>query len=236
MSGINSQNGRDRLKDVSRSAVPYLGLSTRCCVFIICAIAALPIPVSAASAATQEGGMTKAERAYLLAELKSSQAALLSSIKGLTPAQWKFKPAPEVWSVEECVEHVILAEDLLFAESQKMLQTAATDRLPTATADGDRQVVAQLKDRSTKAKAPKPIQPQGKFDMPNSAIREFNIKRSKTIEYVRTTNDPLRTHSGEGPAGNTVDVYQFILSIAAHSARHTEQAREVKTSSGYPHS
>src|ERR1035438_4794048 len=81
---------------LSSKLLPYLGLSTRCCVFIICTIAALPIPVSAASAATQEGGMTEAERAYLLGELKSSQAALLLSIKGLTPAQWKFKPAPEV--------------------------------------------------------------------------------------------------------------------------------------------
>jgi DinB superfamily len=234
MSVSNSPNSRGRLKQVRRSEVPYLGLLTLCFTLLICTTS--PISVSAASNATPEGAMTQAERSYLMTELKSSQAALLSSIKGLTPAQWKYKPAPEAWSIEECAEHVILADELLFTESQKMLQNAATDRLPTATADGDRQVVAQLTDRSTKAKAPKPIQPQGKFDTPDSAIRQFNIERSKTIEYVKHTNDPLRAHSGEGPAGNTVDVYQFILSIAAHSARHTEQVREVKTSPGYPHS
>jgi hypothetical protein len=40
------------------------------------------------------GGMTKAERTYLLSELTSSKTALLGSIRGLTHAQWTFKPSP----------------------------------------------------------------------------------------------------------------------------------------------
>jgi hypothetical protein len=37
------------------------------------------------------GSMTKTERAYLLSELKSSEAVLLRSFNGLTLAQWTFK-------------------------------------------------------------------------------------------------------------------------------------------------
>jgi hypothetical protein len=193
-------------------------------------------PVIAANDDAAAGGMTKAERAYLLSELKASEAGLLTSIKDLTPAQWTFKASPDAWSIEECAEHLILAEDLIFGEAQKTLQTPAVARLTNATSEGDHQVVAQLEDRSQKAKAPKVLQPAGKFPTPESAAQEFRLRRDKTIAYVKTTHDPLRIHVGDGPTGSPADVYQFILEMAAHSARHTAQIREVKLSSGYPSS
>jgi hypothetical protein len=35
----------------------------------------------------------------------------------LADAQWTFKPSAAVWSVEECAEHIILAEDFLFGSA-----------------------------------------------------------------------------------------------------------------------
>ena len=202
---------------------------------LVCSMAALLTrPVFAAKDYAAMGDMTKDERAYLLSELKSSEDALLTSIKGLTPAQWTFKPSPDDWSIEECTEHLILAEDLIFNEAQKVLQTPAVTRLPNATSDGDRLVVAQMEDRSKKAKAPKVIQPTGMFSTPESAAQEFKLRRDKTIAFVKTTNDPLRVYVGDGPAGPPADVYQFLLEMAAHSVRHTAQIREVKSNTGYP--
>lgn len=182
------------------------------------------------------GGMTKAERKYLLSELKASKKALLGSIKGLTPAQWTFKPSPDSWSIQECTEHLILAESLIFDEAQKALNTSAVARLSNATRDGDRQIVEEMEDRSKKAKAPKVIQPAGKFPDSQSAAKEFELRRNKSIAYGTTTHDPLRIHAGDGPSGSTADVYQFLLEMAAHSARHTAQIREVKSAAGYPKS
>jgi hypothetical protein len=182
------------------------------------------------------GGMTNAERTYLLSELKSSKAALLTSIKGLSSAQWTFKPSPDSWSIQECAEHLILAEDLIFSEAQKTLKTPAVDRLSNATSEGDRQLVVGMEDRSKKAKAPKVIQPTRKFPTPESAAKEFTLRRDKTISYVKDTHDPLRVHVGDGPTGDPADVYQFLLELAAHSARHTAQIREVKSATGYPSS
>ena len=183
-----------------------------------------------------DGRMTQAERAYLLAELKTSESAMLQSINSLTEAQWSFKSAPDVWSVKECAEHLILAEDLLFAESQKMLATPAVPRLTGATAEGDRTIVAEMEDRSKKSKAPQPIVPTGRFATPEMAVQEFKSRRDRTIAYVETTEDALRTHSGPGPAGPDADVYQVLLLMAAHSARHTAQIREVESNPGYPKS
>jgi hypothetical protein len=204
---------------------------------LLCSVAALvAAPVFAAKDDGATGGMTKGERAYLLSELKSSEAVLLSSIKGLTSAQWTFKPSPDAWSIQECAEHLIMAEDLIFGEAQKTMQTPAVPRLSNATSEGDRQVVAQMEDRSKKVKTPKILQPTGRFPTPESAAQEFRLRRGKTIAYVKTTDDPLRIHVGDGPSGSPADVYQFLLELAAHSARHTAQIREVKSTTGYPSS
>src|SRR5438270_4258144 len=72
-----------------------------------------------------EGSMNPAERAYLLEQLETSKKAMLASIQGVSAAQWSFKPAPNVWSVKECAEHIILAEDFLFGATQQILKTPA---------------------------------------------------------------------------------------------------------------
>jgi DinB family protein len=180
--------------------------------------------------------MTKAERTYLLSLLRSSETSFVSSIGGLTQAQWTFKPSPDAWSIQECAEHLVLAEELIFNESQKVLKTPPAARLSNATNEGDREVIEQMEDRSKKAKAPKVLQPTDKFPTPESAAKEFEIRRNKTIAYVKNTHDPLRIHAGDGPSGSPADVYQFLLEMAAHTVRHTAQIHDVKSASTYPFS
>jgi uncharacterized damage-inducible protein DinB len=180
-----------------------------------------------------DGEMTPAERAYLLDQLEQSKKEMLASIQGLTAAQWKFKPAPAVWSVAECAEHIILAEDYIFGGSQATLQSPAGPRLESADAGHDRALVAAIKDRSQKATAPEPITPTNKIATPAEAIQEFTARRDKTIAYVKSTNDALRVHSIDGPIGK-MDSYQFLLLLAAHSSRHTAQIREVEANPDYP--
>jgi len=148
-------------------------------------------------------------------------------------AQWKFKPAPNVWSVAECAEHIVLAETYIFGASQQALKTPAVARLPTANAESDKRLVVLIQDRSQKATAPESIVPSGKFTAPGDAAREFTAKRDMTIAYVKTTQDELRIHSLAGPTG-PMDSYQFLLLLSSHSARHTAQIREVEGNPGYP--
>jgi DinB superfamily len=180
-----------------------------------------------------DGEMTPAERAYLLEQLEQSKKDMLASIQGVTLAQWKFKPAPAVWSVAECAEHIILAEEYIFSGSQGVLKAPAGPRLETADAEHDRKLVAGVKDRSKKATAPEPIVPADKFATPADAAREFTARRDMTIAYVKSTNDALRAHSTDGPMGK-MDSYQFLLLLASHSSRHTAQIREVEANPDYP--
>ena len=186
-------------------------------------------------AAADGGAMNDAERAYLIDQLEQSKRAMLASIDGLSEAQWKFKPAPNVWSVQECAEHIILAEDYIFNGAQSVLKTPAVPRPERSNAEVDHRLVAGVQDRSNKLTAPEPLRPAAKFAAPADAAREFIARRDKTIAYVKTTQDDLRIHVGPGPAG-PMDAYQFLLLLASHSARHTAQILEVEANSSYPKS
>jgi hypothetical protein len=179
------------------------------------------------------GAMSDIERSYLIEQLEQSRKAMLASIDGLTEAQWKFKPAANVWSVQECAEHIVLAESYIFEGSQQILKTPVVERPEKSNSDVDRILVARVQDRSQKATAPEPLVPGRKFATPSDAAKAFTIAREKTVAYVKSTQDDLRNHVGPGPAG-PMDAYQFLLLLSSHSARHTAQIREVEANPAYP--
>lgn len=184
--------------------------------------------------AAENGGISDTERAFLVQQLEDSKKEMLASISGLTASQWRFKPAPNVWSVAEVAEHIILAEGYFSNAVQQILKTPAVERPATSSDAVDHKLVAGVKDRSHKATAPEPIVPAGKFETPEDAAREFTAQRDRNIAYAKATSDELRVHiTKNGPIG-TMDAYQLLLMMAAHSARHTAQIREVEANVSYP--
>jgi hypothetical protein len=193
-----------------------------------CILAAAPI------LAAESGAMNPAERAFLIEQLEKSKKDFLASIDGVTAAQWKFKPAPEVWSVAECSEHIVLAEGFISGGAQMLLKSPVVERPATSNEEQDHKIVMMIGDRSHKAKAPEPITPSGgKFATPADAAAAFTAARDKNLEYVRTTTDDLRVHVTKGPVGD-MDAYQLLLLMASHTGRHTEQIREVQANPDYP--
>jgi DinB superfamily len=194
----------------------------------LCILAAVPI------LAAETGAMNDSERAFLIEQLEKSKKDFLASIDGLTDAQWKFKPAPEVWSVAECSEHIVLAEGFIGGGARMLLNSPVVDRPPTSTEEHDHEIVGMIGDRSHKAKAPEQITPGGtKFATPADAAAAFTAARDKSLEYARTTTDALRVHVTKGPVG-PMDAYQLLLLMAAHTGRHTLQIQEVEANPGYP--
>ena len=131
---------------------------------VVSSLLATPVLVLLASAPAfaQTGGkLNEAERTYLIEQLELSKKNMLASISGLTDAQWRFKPAPNVWSVAECAEHLVLAEDFLFKSTQDILKSPAVERPASSNSQTDHMLVAGVLDRSKKATAPEPITPAG---------------------------------------------------------------------------
>src|SRR5260370_25017853 len=126
------------------------------------------------------GAMSDTERSFLIEQLEQSRKAMLASIDGLTEAQWKFKPMANVWSVQECAEHIVLAESYIFEGSQQILKTPAVERPEKSNSDVDHILVTRVQDRSPKATAPEPLVPGRTFANQPDAAKSFPIPQAKT--------------------------------------------------------
>jgi hypothetical protein len=191
-------------------------------------VAALPF------AATAQSPMTTADRQFLAAYLEKTAKDFLRGIDGLTPQQWSYKPASGGWSIAECAEHITLSEDALFGLMNNMLKAPAVSGGEPRTREMDERIIAGLTDRSRKAQAPEMLKPTGKFPTPASAVTQFMERRNRSLEFARTTQEDLRGRVQKNQLFGTVDAYQFLLYMAAHSSRHTAQLNEVKTDANYP--
>jgi hypothetical protein len=174
--------------------------------------------------------LSQGERDFAMSSLHASRKMFLDAISGLSPAQWKFKPAPDRWSIAEIAEHLVLAEDL--RPVQEMLKSpAAAPGAVDRKQDG--RWLERMVDRSNKRNAEPAMRPSGRYAAPEAATAEFRKRRDAMIRYVETTRDALRDHvSGSGE--NAFDAYQFIVMLAGHTERHVAQIAEVKAEPNYP--
>jgi type II secretory pathway pseudopilin PulG len=187
----------------------------------------LTLALAPAFAAT----LTQAERDRAIAELTASRQQFLDSVAGLSPAQWNFKPDEKTWSVAEC-EHIAVSEDVLLGSIAKTVQGPVDpDKKSVVT---DEFILKAVVNRTQKFQAPEVLRPTHRFATPQETINHFKQSREHTIAYVRDTQDDLRDHFFDHPVLKTMDTYQWILLLSAHSQRHTAQLNEVKANPNFP--
>jgi hypothetical protein len=179
--------------------------------------------------------LTADEREAALKSLEATHDMFLKSIAGLSEKQWKFKPAPDRWSIAEVSEHIALSESTIFGyvHNQIMTSPAAPEKRAEVKVT-DEQILTRVADRSHKAQAPEFLKPTNRWATREELVKAFEDSRKATMDYVRTTNDDLRGHFGPHPLLGTMDAYQWILLISAHSERHTKQIEEVKADPNFP--
>src|SRR5262245_63105962 len=109
--------------------------------------------------AAQDAKLTEAERAELVELLLKSEREFRQELEGVNERQWSFKLGPDRWSVGEVVEHIVLADGLLFATATNSL-TRPPDAQWDATLSKTETLRRALPDRSRRVDAPGAIQPR----------------------------------------------------------------------------
>ena len=190
---------------------------------------------AAAADTPNDATLSKQEREFAIKYLKETQKDFLKSVKGLSDEQWKFKSAPDKWSVAEVSEHIALSEDFLSKMvTEKILKSPEASAEQRAAVKGkEEQIMKMIPDRSKKAQAPEQLKPQNAFASRDALLKAFTSKRDANIKYVKDTQDPLHAHVAPAPIGE-FDAYQWIIFMAAHSKRHTAQIEEVKADPNFP--
>lgn len=188
--------------------------------------------LSATGAAAAGQDITNSEREMALRYLAETRAGVIEAVKGLSEAQFNFKPAPERWSVAETLEHIATVEDTVLHGVRVRLEKAPAPAADRDAKQLDATIIATVPDRSTKIQAPPQLQPNGRWT-PAVALEHFLTSRDQTIEWLKTDTD-LRGHAVNHPVLGPLDGYEWILAAAGHSKRHTEQILEVKADPNFP--
>jgi uncharacterized damage-inducible protein DinB len=177
--------------------------------------------------------ITAPEREAVLQHLADSRQRLLGTFLGLSREQLHYRPAPERWTVAENLEHLTFVEQRVLDLIRKSLSEGPTPSKKSAFEGKEKQLVEDIAGRITRFQAPQYIQPSGRWP-DDQLLKEFETARQQTREFAGTTDRDLRKHFYAHPVFGDLDLYQWLLLIAAHCDRHRAQAEEVMASPGFP--
>ncbi len=177
--------------------------------------------------------MTPAERELALRHLAESRERLLRMAQGLTREQLHYCPAPGRWTVAECLEHIVMVEGRIFGGIQKALESGPDPSKRSALEGQDDALVAGAANRVGRFQAPEVLVPTGHWP-DEQPLQEFEAARRQTQDFAASTQADLRRHFFKHRAFGELDLYQWLLLIAAHCDRHRAQSEEVMASPEFP--
>ena len=196
-----------------------------------------PAPAASKASATESSTLTKEERDRAIDYLKQTEKDFLAATEGLSDAQWKFKAAPDRWSIAETAEHIAVTEDMIWKlVSEKIMKSPAEPAKRAEVKGKDETILKVIPDRARKAQAPEQLKPTGKWATRAALVKDFETTRAQEIAYLRETKEDLRSHFEEHPFLKTMDAWQWLVFNGAHAKRHTAQILEVKADPNFPKS
>ena len=171
------------------------------------------------------------EKKQVLQHLDRERDSLIAATVGLSKAQANFKPAPDRWSVAEIIEHLAIVEDLVIGRISQLLESSTTVQ-PQKVEDSDTVLIAKVRDRSRKFQAPDPIQPAG---APLSdSLERLAANRAKLVDLLNSAPSDFRQRSMPHPVLGPLDAHQWLIAVAGHCGRHTQQIFETIAAANFP--
>lgn len=187
-----------------------------------------------AFAGSTQATISKKERKAATKTLKASEKNMEKAIKGLSAAQLDFTPSAEAWGVGDCVKHLAASEGGLRQMLDASLAAPANPEKRSEVKMTDAEFSAMMTSRENKVKTFAALEPKNtSFKSVDEAIAAFKTQRAQLIDMVKTNNSDMRNHVSALPFGS-IDAYQMVLLIAAHTNRHVAQMNEVKANMAFP--
>ena len=172
--------------------------------------------------------------------LQQTRNAVIGATKGLSKAQWTFKPAPGQWSIAENLDHIVIVQERVLGPILSQLASAPA---PWANRDYkavDAIVIHQFPTRLAKFPAPEFVRPVDQI-VPQELLDRLRTNYVRMMDYLESTPG-LRHYAGEAAplkavsngAYEVMDAYQWVLAAAAHTERHAKQILEVIADDSFP--
>jgi hypothetical protein len=163
----------------------------------------------------------------ILPLLDESRAFFHTTVSAVPETEATRRLTPESWSIAGIVEHIVLAERGLFSR----FDSAEKSEQSLCNPEREAQIVAGMRNRSTRISAPERAWPAGRFDTLAQALEQFSAARARTIQFAREHEPELYHLCVAHPLFGTVNGAEMLAIIASHSSRHADQILEIR--SGY---
>ena len=175
----------------------------------------------------------------LIAELDTADQTAKALMRGLSPEQLNWHPAPGAWSIGQCLEHLCITNEVYPPAMSSSLAgkpvSAVQDITPGPLARWFIRSFIEPSAQSKRAKAPKKIVPGARVEP--SVLDRFLRSNQTVRELVRRASEyDVNRIRFRNPV---IPVIRFTVGtgleiISGHERRHLLQAERAKQSSGFP--
>jgi hypothetical protein len=189
--------------------------------------------------AAQQQTTAPAWSVRLAFELSANDQTAQALAGGLNDAQLNWRPAPDSWSVGQCLEHLCITNEVYLAAISAALKDKPDSPVEQITpgrfARWFIRSFVEPSPNTKRAPAPPKIRPAAHVDVAvlerflsgNKSCRELILRaRSKNVNHLRFWN-PL-------VPGIRFTVGTGLEIIASHERRHLLQAERVRDSANFP--
>ena len=167
------------------------------------------------------------ERAFAESYLRESMLQVQQLSCGLSDEELNYRPLPDAWNIRDNVQHLIAVEKRVFGTIQSMLNEEINETAPERIDDHviiDRLVIRTA--QSKRFQAPEALHPTGNQEDFAAILEEYVAGRKATLRLFETSITGWRDKTAQHPYGH-LDVYQWLVFVAAHNARHNLQMQEI---------
>jgi hypothetical protein len=177
----------------------------------------------------------------IVAEGEKNSAAAQEVVRDLNQSQLNWKPAPEKWSIAQCLDHLAVTShgfDLYFTQAlargrKKWPVTSPPKYRPSFMGGWLIKQVEPVTGRNLPA--PKVFRPSSSEI--DQALEKFLAQQEKFLEFVRATKgidyNKTRLRSPVTPLMRYSLADAFVVTVV-HGQRHLAQARRVRDTPGFP--
>jgi len=169
--------------------------------------------------------LTAKERRYLVSELKTSKAAFLRTVDGLSNRQLNFKPGEGRMSIKDCIYKLASIENDLWSRAKTSLKQQAISSQKTVLDDDVLNDVVQQQ--------PAPASKEVKFRTTKDALRFYKSQQMQMLRYAHTSTENVRAHIAETGLGD-FDAYQLILLTTIYTDHYMKQIEQIKSNPRFP--
>lgn len=171
----------------------------------------------------------------VLEYLDTTRSELGKAVEAVPATRREERPATDRWSVAEVLEHLSIIESRIVQMIAGRIAAAkdaglGPERETSPVLDSiDR---AGIMNRSRRATAPEMVQPQSVADAASiwSALQQSRASLREAM--LAADGLALGEVTQQHPVLGLINLYQWIIFVGSHEARHTAQIREISSEFG----